>query len=525
MTTHTAQMLGHPAGSLRGKIALMDQPSRPFSPAGFPPDMRPLELASAMVRSRDGTIRFWGRGMERLYGYTASEAIGHCSHKLLRTEFPRPLAEIEAELTDRREWTGEVVHYRRDGQRRTIATQWSLWGECDGDVVTVINNDITMLKVAQQDLFAREAHLNSILETVPDAMIVIDDRGTMQSFSKAAERLFGYLADEAIGQNIKLLMPSPYRESHDGYLKRYHRTGERRIIGIGRVVVGERKDGSTFPMELSVGEMRSSNVRYFTGFIRDLTERQRTDARLQELQAELVHISRLTAMGEMASALAHELNQPLSAIANYMKGSRRLLENRSDHESVLIRDAMEKAAEQSLRAGQIIRRLRDFVARGETERRVESAKKLIEEASALALVGAKERGVRVTFQVDPTHDLILVDKVQVQQILLNLIRNALEAMEQSARRELIIATRSSAPNFIEISVADRGPGIAPEIQAQLFQPFVTTKPLGMGVGLSISRSIVEGHGGQIRSEPNAGGGTIFRFTVPKVTSEEFGDAR
>ena len=177
-----------------------------------------------------------------------------------------------------------------------------------------------------QDALSREAHLRSILDTIPDAMIVIDDRGIMQSFSSAAARLFGYAESDVVGKNIKMLMPSPYRENHDGYLDRYLRTGERRIIGIGRVVVGERKDGSTFPMELSVGEMNSANRRFFTGFIRDLTERQRTEARLQELQTELVHISRLTAMGEMASALAHELNQPLSAIANYMKGSRRLLE-------------------------------------------------------------------------------------------------------------------------------------------------------------------------------------------------------
>src|SRR4029077_19144490 len=175
---------------------------------------------------------------------------------------------------------------------------------------------------------------------------------------------------------------------------------EKRIIGVGRVVVGERKDGSTFPMELAVGEMQSSD-RFFTGFIRDLSERQRTEARLQELQSELVHISRLTAMGEMASALAHELNQPLSAIVNYLKGSRRLLENRPDSDAQVIRDAMDKAAEQSLRAGQIIRRLRDCVARGESERRVENIKKLVEEASALALVGAKDHGIRVRFNFDP----------------------------------------------------------------------------------------------------------------------------
>jgi len=371
---------------------------------------------------------------------------------------------------------------------------------------------------------AREAHLTSILDTVPDAMIVIDERGVVQSFSSAAERLFGYKSSEVVGQNIKMLMPSPYRENHDAYIERYLRTGERRIIGIGRVVVGERKDGSTFPMELAVGEMRSSNQRFFTGFIRDLTERQQTEARLQELQSELVHISRLTAMGEMASALAHELNQPLSAIANYMKGSRRLLENSSDDRSALLRNAMDKAAEQALRAGQIIRRLRDFVARGESERRVESVKKLVEEASALALVGAKDLGVRVRFQLDPTVDFVLADKVQIQQVLLNLLRNAVEAMESSQRRELVISTSSERDGMIAISVADTGPGIAPEIMSQLFQPFVTNKPHGMGVGLPISRTIVEAHGGQIGVEPNPGGGTIFRFTLRAVTQEDFRDA-
>src|ERR1700722_714171 len=273
---------------------------------------------------------------------------------------------------------------------------------------------------------AREAHLQSILDTVPDAMIVIDERGIVQSFSAAAERLFGHHAADMLGKNVKMLMPSPYREGHDGYLERYLRTGEKRIIGVGRVVVGERKDGSTFPMELSVGEMHSGDQRFFTGFVRDLTEGQETEARLQELQSELVHMSRLTSMGEMASTLAHELNQPLSAIANYLKGSRKLLESAPDERSTMIRDAMDNAADQALRAGEIIRRLRDFVARGESERRVENVKKLIEEASALALVGAKDLGVRVRFAFDPTIELVLADKVQVQQVLLNLIRNAIE---------------------------------------------------------------------------------------------------
>ena len=375
-----------------------------------------------------------------------------------------------------------------------------------------------------REALAREAHVASILETVPDAMIVIDEDGIVQSFSSAAERLFGYAAPEVIGKNIKMLMPSPYRENHDDYMKRYLRTGERRIIGIGRLVVGERKDGSTFPMELAVGEMRSGERHFFTGFIRDTTQRQESEARLQELQSELVHISRLTAMGEMASALAHELNQPLLAIAGYMKGSRRLLEGSAEESSNLVRDALDKAGDQALRAGQIIRRLRDFVARGDSERRIEGVKKLIEEASALALVGTKDQGVRVRFQFDPAVDPVLVDKVQIQQVLLNLLRDAVEAMGAAQRRELTISTATDDDDMIAISVADTGSGIAPEIASQLFQPFITSKAHGMGVGLSICRTIVEAHGGRITVEPNPAGGTIFSFTLRAPTQEESKDA-
>lgn len=374
--------------------------------------------------------------------------------------------------------------------------------------------------VMTRDALAREAHVQSILDTVPEAMIVIDEHAIIHSFSTAAERLFGYTPPEAIGQNVKILMPNPYRDAHDSYMERYLTTGERRIIGIGRVVVGMRKDNSTFPMELAVGEMRSGNRRFFTGFIRDLTERQQTEARLQELQSELVHISRLTAMGEMASTLAHELNQPLSAISNYLKGSRRLLEGAGDERSTTLRDALEKASEQAMRAGQIIRRLRDFVSRGETERRVESIKKLVEEASALALVGVKDRGIRVQFQFDPRVDLVLADRVQVQQVLLNLIRNAMDAMETATTRELVLTVAPEGDTHARISVADTGSGIAPDIADQLFTPFLTTKRQGMGVGLSISRTIIEAHSGRIWAEANPGGGTIFHFTLMVVNEED-----
>jgi two-component system sensor kinase FixL len=375
----------------------------------------------------------------------------------------------------------------------------------------------------QRELEAREAHVQSILDTVPDAMIVIDESGIMQSFSSAAEHLFGYRAGEAVGNNVSMLMPSPYREAHDGYLARYRQTGERHIIGVGRVVVGERKDGSTFPMELAVGEMRPGDGRYFTGFVRDLSQRQETEARLQELQSELIHISRLTAMGEMASTLAHELNQPLSAIANYIKGSRRLIDKEADERWGRLRDALDKAAEQALRAGDIIRRMRDFVSRGESERRVESVAKLIEEASALALVGAKEHGVRVRFQFDRGHDLVLADKVQVQQVLLNLVRNAIEAMIEVDDRELVLSTAPAGDDMVEVSVADTGPGLAEEVARQLFQPFITTKRHGMGVGLSISKTIIQSHGGEIWAEPNPSGGTTFRFTLASGKLAEIAD--
>jgi two-component system, LuxR family, sensor kinase FixL len=365
---------------------------------------------------------------------------------------------------------------------------------------------------ASRALAEREAHLLSIYDTAPDALIVIDEKGIMQSYSAAAERMFGWSASEVLGRNVKMLMPQPFRIQHDGYLNRYLDTGERRIIGIGRIVVGERKDGSTFPMELAVGEVRSERGRVFTGFVRDLTERQETETRLQELQSELVHMSRLSAMGEMASALAHELNQPLSAIANYLSGAKRLLDRAGVNEP-RAGDALEKAADQALRAGEIIRRLREFLSRGEGERRVENLPKLVQEACALALVGAKEHDVRVNYAIALDADSVLVDRVQIQQVILNLVRNAMDAMVDQPVRELMVSTAAVDDHMAMVSVKDTGPGVDEAAAAKLFQPFVTTKASGMGVGLSISRTIVEAHGGRIWTEPNPGGGAVFHFTL------------
>jgi two-component system sensor kinase FixL len=368
-----------------------------------------------------------------------------------------------------------------------------------------------------EDARYRQAQLQSILDTVPEAMIVIDDQGIMRSFSVTAERLFGWQAGEVIGKNVSMLMPTPYRQEHDGYLDRYRSTGERRIIGIGRIVVGERRDGSTFPMELAVGEAKVGAERFFTGFIRDLTERRTQERRMQELQSELVHVSRLTAMGEMASSLAHELNQPLSAITSYLRGAATLLKSEQPDKARVI-DALDRGSAQALRAGDIIKRLREFVAKGETEHTLENPAVLLEEAAALALVGAREQGVRVSLRCD--HDLpdIIVDKIQIQQVALNLIRNAVEAMETTSRRELTIGVvRQNGVAFF--SVADTGTGIVSEIAQHLFQPFVTSKANGMGVGLSICRTIIEAHAGRINARANDGGGTVFEFTLPFAEPE------
>jgi two-component system sensor kinase FixL len=495
-----------------------------------------LNRLAAIVASSDdaiiaktmaGIVTDWNRGAEEIFGYSAAEMIGQPIARLLPPGREAEEDEILARLRQgERIDHFETLRRRKDGEIIDVSVTISPLHDESGALVgaSKVARDITAARRAQDQLREREAHLQSVLDTVPDAMIMIDAHGIIHSFSATASRLFGYTADEIIGHNISLLMPPPYREQHDSYLARYLATGERRIIGTGRLVVGQRRDGSTFPMELSVGEMRSGNRRFFTGFVRDLTERQETQKRLQDLQSELIFMGRFTALGEMASTLAHELNQPLTAATSYLHGARRLLDGREAPDLAMVREAVDGAAAQTLRAGQIIKRLREFVARGESERQLEDLPKLIEEAAALAMVGARETGVRISFRFDAAASDVMADKVQIQQVLLNLIRNGMEAMQDSPTRDLAISSRRADGGLVEIAVADSGSGIAPEIQDHLFQPFVTTKKTGMGVGLSISRTIVESHGGRLWAEPRPGGGTIFRMTL-RLADGDYGDER
>jgi len=466
----------------------------------------------------DGVVISWNRGAEIITDWSAADIIG----KPVALLYPPADAEGGAPAADLAEARSapttrkETWRIRRDGSEFLADSTLVALRDPDGALRGYGQSvyDVTTRRAAEGGLADSERHVRSILATVPDAMVVIDERGKILSFSSAAERLFGYREAEMVGRNVSMLMPSPDRDRHDSYLRHYLTTGERRVIGIGRIVVGARRDGSQFPMELSVGEASSQGRRIFTGFIRDLTEQQRSELRLKEMQSELIHVSRLSAMGTMASTLAHELNQPLTAIANYMEASRDLLAAPGDDTLEHLREAVDQSAKEALRAGQIVRRLRDFVSRGEIERRVVDLQALIEEASALALVGVRERGVRAFFDFEAEATRALVDRVQIQQVMVNLVRNAVEAVDGSLIRDVTIGARRTDDDMIEVTVADTGPGIDQAVLPRLFDAFTTTKQSGMGLGLSICRTIVETHGGRIWATAGPAGGSIFHFTVP-----------
>jgi len=361
------------------------------------------------------------------------------------------------------------------------------------------------------------ALLQSIIETAPDAIVTIDEQGGIRSFSPAAERMFGFQASEVIGQNVNMLMPEPFHSEHDGYLTRYLTTGEKRIIGIGRTVIARHKSGSIFPMELAVGEVRTETERIFTGFIRDISNRVAVQARAEELQRELNHVARLAAMDEIVSMIVHELNQPLTAIANFGDASIRLLERGEDQSGRAV-EFMAKSVKQAHRASDMIRRLRRFVTRGVGEKEPIAVNEVVREAAGLALIGAADRGIETIYEFSEGLPEISADRIQVQQVLVNLIRNGVDALlESKTGREgdfrLTIETNREEGGAVQIAVSDTGPGIAPGVADRLFTPLVTSKEGGMGIGLSVSKSIVEAHGGKIWFEPNPGGGSRFVFTL------------
>ena len=419
----------------------------------------------------------------------------------------------------------------------------------------------------KRDAEASAAQLRSILETVPDAMITIDEHGAIELFSSAAERLFYYAADEVAGRNVAMLMTNGDATAHDGYLGRYRESGQRHIIGASRRLIGKRKDGSVFPLELFVGEAAMGGRRIFTAFLRDLSAREETEARMNDLQAELIQISRVSAVGTMATALAHELNQPLTAVANYVQASAALIAEGTEGAVGLLHEALEEAGREVMRAamtalskngadakaaatvqtdagyngmlhttcvatmldgghatnalpqraGAIVNRLREFVAGGELDRTIVSLRDLALQTCALGSVGARLHSITCLVAIPPDIGAVLIDRVHVQQVLLNLIRNAMDAIGENGG---IVIDACAELGMIRITVQGTGSGVVAGHEEKVFEPFVSSKAAGMGLGLTISRTIVEAHGGRLWCEAVPGGGAAFHFTLPRAEVDD-----
>jgi two-component system sensor kinase FixL len=390
-----------------------------------------------------------------------------------------------------------------------------------------------------------EDRLSALLDAAVDAIVLIDPRGRISRFNRAAERLFGYVAAEVLGQNVSMLMPGPYHEEHDGYLERYANTGRPRIIGIGREVVARRKDGSTFPIDLSVGEFRRPAVaggkrtedggeHGFVGILRDITARKAQEQQLrdaseelrqafgeaEDLRARLTHAGRLGTLGEMVSGIAHEVNQPLTAIANYASACKRLLlSGRAQPEEMA--EVLDKISVQAERAGQVIRGLRKLARREDRAADRLDVNQLVGEVARLVEFEFRNAGWQLRQWLAPDLPQVSGDGVQVQQVVLNLLRNAVEAMaEATTCGDTVDLSTRHREGWVEITVDDCGPGIPVATAQRLFEPFFTTKPQGMGLGLSICKSIISAHGGELRHEPRDGGGSRFRIRLPAGENPE-----
>jgi two-component system sensor kinase FixL len=367
-----------------------------------------------------------------------------------------------------------------------------------------------------------EARLISFLDTAVDGILVIDEEARILVYNIACERLFGWTAEEAIGRNVKLIMPMAYGRAHDSYVSNYMDTGERKIIGIGREVHARHKDGTEFPVELSVGEARIPQGRQFIGIIRDLRPRKEAEQRVRELQADLVHIARVSAIDEMGAALAHELNQPLTAIMLYLQaGTRTIRKGRDARTDDALISVMEKAVHEADRAGAIISRMRQFVEKREPNRRGVDLNVVIDEAVELTLLGMRDK-VRVVRIYSRDLPPAFAEPVQIQQVVVNLLRNAAEALRGRPDGEVRIET-TALDDGPAVIVSDNGPGIPPEALPDLFKAFATSKKTGMGLGLSISRTIAQSHGGDLVVDPG-GNGRGARFTL-KLQPAETDEAR
>jgi two-component system sensor kinase FixL len=373
-------------------------------------------------------------------------------------------------------------------------------------------------------LAEHEAILRASLDRAADATVAVDRTGEILTFSRAAETLFGWKAAEVVGKNVSMLMPASYAEAHDGYIERYFTTGESRIVGSARQVAGLRRDGVEFPMDLKVDVVEIGGKQFFTGVVHDLSTMREAERRSDELRAQLSQVWSLNSMGEMASVLAHELNQPLSAVANYLRAARTLIAKQELDDDDLL-DAVSRAGDQAVRAGEIIRTMRDLAARGGTEQKPESLSAILGEIDFIVGLMVRDAGARVFYNLYHGPDVVLADRIQIQQLVVNLIRNAIDAVAKFPNREIRISTRPDADGKFVTTVEDSGPGVDPSVMGRVFQPLSSTKPEGMGLGLSICSAIVENHGGRIWVEPSSLGGAAFSFVLARASVRSDGVGR
>ncbi|MBN9669361.1 two-component system sensor histidine kinase NtrB [Roseibium aggregatum] len=364
-----------------------------------------------------------------------------------------------------------------------------------------------------------EARLASVFDTAADGIVVINDRGQVLAFNKACERLFGYEAADLLGRDVSRIMPEGYAREHPGYLRNYLDTGERKIIGIGREVQARHKDGTVFPIELSVGEAATPCGRQFIGILRDLRSRKQIEDRLAKTQAQLLHMTRISALDEMGAAIAHELNQPLTAVLLYMQSVSRKANADKSLDPVIL-DVIGKAVKEAERAGEIIQRMRHLVEKKAPQRESIDVGDLVKTCLEMAELGSGE--TRSFLTADLAHDLpvLQADPVQIRQILINLLRNAREAVAAQADKQVILSVCRNG-GWLEFRVRDNGPGVPDAVRERLFRAFSGAKHKGVGLGLAISRSIAQNHGGDLRLEPTSqGGGASFLLTLPIDAPED-----
>lgn len=356
---------------------------------------------------------------------------------------------------------------------------------------------------------------DALMDAAVDAIIIIDGAGAIQRFNPAAQAMFGYSEREILGRNVKMLMPQPNHGQHDGYLDRYAKTGHATIIGTGREVVGLTKDRASFPMFLSVGEIRQESGPYYVGIIKDLSEVQKTREQVRQLEEQLLHADRLVILGELTAGIAHEINQPLTAIAAYADAGRNLIAKETMPEPADIHRICERIAEQSRRAAEVVQRLRKLVRSGTVSKSRHNINQIITNILLLFEYEVKRSNVTLEFlPVDALQELY-VDEIHIQQIIVNLVKNSLDAISLANQDDgwIEIRVRKAASDVL-ISVTDNGPGVSAQHQKRLFEPFFTTKPKGVGLGLSICKNIAGAHGGTLNYSQPEEGGSRFTLSLP-----------